>query len=99
MLKTTRESALVPARQTISVSLDQFDQERVAVILRQGEDEIVFRGIATFHRDDKLERILRICNDEKTPGNPEIILSEKSWQGQIIPDFQHGCRFCFVCPL
>ena len=79
-----------------AVDFSQFDQERIAVILRRGMDNTLFRGVARFQRDDKLGNILRISSEGEEPGSPDLILTEKSWTGRIIPDFEHGCQFCFI---
>ena len=73
------------------VDLSQFDQQLLAVLLKQVDDEFVFRGSGSFQKDDELGRILRVSNDD--PNEPEIIILEGSWGGRITPDFQYGCRF------
>ena len=73
------------------MDLAQFDQQLIAVLLKQVDDEFVFRGSARFQKDDELGRILRVSNND--PNEPEIIILEDSWGGRIIRDFQYGCRF------
>ena len=77
-----------------SGDFSQFDREHVAVILTQEGCEFVFRGLATFQLDDNLGRILRVCGENARDG--DLILSEATWEGRVIPDVKHGCRYCFI---
>ena len=80
-------------QQTDKLDLSQFDNEMIAVVLKLREREFVLRGRANFQQDDRLGRILRIpASDCQT----DIVISENQWEGRIIPDFEHGCRYCFV---
>jgi len=89
-------TARKPNSTTTNKSRDfsRFDQAEVAVILRQAGREFVFRGVATFQLDDKLGRILRVCGENGQDG--DLILSEETWEGRVIPDIEHGCRYCFI---
>jgi len=75
-------------------SLQRFDGKRISVIVEGGKAPIVMCGVAQFERDDLLGNVLRIKMDEDHPGEPEIIISEEDWSGEIVPDFVHGGQFC-----
>ena len=80
--------------QKATVDFAQFHEERIAVVLNRGA--IVFCGTAMFQRDDDLGNILRIKSDSSEACEGEVLLSEGDWQGRIIPDLEHGCRYCFI---
>ena len=56
----------------------------------------ICRGAAQFGRDDYLGNVLRIRIDAANgEGNPEILLAEREWDGEISRDTEYGCDFCF----
>ncbi len=78
------------------VRLSEFDGQRMAVLMRRGHERVVLRGTATFVRDDSVGSTLMIRLDKDEPGHPVFVISEKEWDGRIVPDFHHGCDFCVV---
>jgi len=90
----TRKEIDVTSKSAKARDFSRFDQEQVVVVLKQGQCDVVFRGLATFQLDDKLGPILRVCGENARDG--DVILSEQTWEGSIIPDLKHGCRYCFI---
>ncbi len=90
-----RRVATRPAS-TDQVCLSAFDGQRMAVELRRGPRRVVLRGTAVFVRDDAIGNTLNIRLDEGEPGHPVLVVSEREWDGRIVPDFHHGCAFCLV---
>ena len=87
----------VPSRRTAKrARLADFDGHRMAVLMRRGRERVVLRGTATFVRDDAVGNTLNIRLDKNEPGHPVLVISEKEWDGRIVPDFHHGCDFCVV---
>ncbi len=78
------------------VGLAELDGQRLAIILRKGQEETVLRGKAVFIHDDSVGNSLQIVLGNDVTGKPVLILSEDEWNGRIIPDFHHGCDFCLV---
>ena len=76
--------------------LAEFDGERMAVVLRKGREKIVVCGTAAYVRDDTVGNSLRIQLNDGEPGEAVVILAEDQWNGRIIPDFHHGCRYCVL---
>jgi len=72
----------------------QYDGKRMSVVMECRGKPVVVRGTARFERDDSLGSILRIIVDGEEPGEAAIIVAEKDWKGEIIPDFKYGCTYC-----
>jgi hypothetical protein len=79
----------------VAERFERFDGVRFAIVMPQVRRE-PFRGVARYERDDLLGNVLRIAVDGKSPGNPEILLTEDDWQGLITPDAKYGCDYCVV---
>ncbi len=84
------------AERSKRVSLADFDGQRLAVVVRNGQREVVMQGTATFVRDTAVGNSLRIHFGGDEPGDPVLMLSEDEWHGRIVPDFHHGCDFCLM---
>jgi len=70
-----------------------YDNCRFAVLL-WGVRRQPLKGLARFQRDDRLGNILRIAIEDDCPGDPEIVVSEKEFNGLITEDVRHGCDYC-----
>lgn len=79
-----------------AVSLSEFNGERMAVVVNRPSGRVVLRGTAEFVRDDAIGNTLNIRIDEPEPGQPVVVIAERSWSGRIVPDFHHGCKFCLI---
>ena len=80
--------------------LSRFHDKRIALILPIKGRNTACCGTACFGRDDLLGNVLRIRIDAahgeaNNEGNPEILLSEHEWDGEISRDTEFGCDFCF----
>ena len=78
--------------------LSKFDGRRIAVVLNRAGCRTVLRGMGNCLQDDILGDSLRIAVENEL-GNLEFFIAAKDWDGQIIPDFEHGCEFCIVIRL
>ena len=99
MIRNRRPDIVLPAadpRASKQASLADFDGHRMAVVMRRGGDRVVLHGTATFVRDDSIGNTLNIRLDKNEPGHPVLVISEKEWDGRIIPDLHHGCDFCVL---
>ena len=85
-----------PAWKGERVGFSNLDGRSVAVILRQGGKQFVFRGAGAFERDDALGNVLIITATNPQSVDPKLIISEQEWKGRIIPDLEHGCEFCII---
>jgi hypothetical protein len=77
------------------MELSQLDGSRLAIeLVIQGATR-VFLGSAKFERDPVLGNVLRVSLDAETagPGNPEFLIREKYWDGQVALDGEHGCDY------
>lgn len=59
-----------------------------------------FCGSAQYDRDPDLGNVLRVRVDqphdsENAVGTTELIIAEREWDGEIVPDNEYGCDFCF----
>ena len=68
----------------------------MAVVMRRGPERVVLRGTATYVRDDAIGNTLNIRLDQQEPGHPVLVISEREWDGRIIPDLHHGCDYCVL---
>lgn len=76
--------------------LAQFHDKRIAFVLPIKGHFAICCGAAHFGRDDYLGNVLRIRIDSAHgEGNPEILLSEREWDGEISRDTEYGCDYCF----
>ena len=83
--------------QQTRVSLSQYDDVPVTVVLDRKLD-IVCSGVGDYQRDKNLGYVLRIRLKAAESGGPVITLSERKWQGKIIPDQKYGTKYCFILP-
>jgi hypothetical protein len=92
MVKQTSATRKRAARK----GLAQFHDKRIAVILPIKGQNTACCGIACFGRDDLLGNVLRIRIDAAHgEGNPEILLCEHEWDGDIAGGAEYGCDYCF----
>jgi hypothetical protein len=74
-----------------------FDGKRIAVVLSIAGQPRVCRGTAVYKPDATLGPVLALrLEGEEKHGLPELLFSETRWTGEICPDTQHGCEYCFV---
>ena len=79
------------------VDFSQFDGRSIALSLPVGGESRVFCGSASHELDESLGAVLRITLAAgPATGNAQIIISQSSWNGRIIPDLVHGCDFLFL---
>ena len=75
----------------------QYHGKRIAVVLTYGDRVRMFAGVAQYQDDELLGPILRIrLKQGQSTGETDLIISEKEWQGRILPDSLHGCDFSFI---
>jgi hypothetical protein len=75
----------------------QYHGKRIAIVLMYRNRTTMFWGAAQYQDDERLGPALRIrLNRDKSPGETDVILSEKEWKGRIVPDTLYGCDFCFI---
>lgn len=72
--------------------LNSLDGRRVAVVLAVGGREVVCRGVASYHLDPVLGKVVRIALDQAA--GQEIILSEADFEGSVEIDGRYGCDYC-----
>ncbi len=77
--------------------LSGFDGQRIAVVMKHGGRKMVWKGTALYTEDPNMGKVLRISIESKEAGDPVIVIAEKEWSGRIIPDLEHGCKFCLIC--
>jgi hypothetical protein len=76
--------------------LSRFHDKRIALILPIQGASTACCGLAHFGRDELLGNVLKIRVDAAHgEGNPEILLSEHEWDGEISLDTEFGCDYCF----
>jgi hypothetical protein len=74
-----------------------FNDKRVAVVLAVGGQSLVCTGIATYQSSALVGGILGFrIEGEEDAGQPELILSEDGWSGEIQPGARYGCEYCFI---
>jgi hypothetical protein len=75
------------------LNLSQCDGLRVAMIWHLPHGRRVFRGKARYVRGSDGENALWIKPDDlgAEDGNPEFVIHEPEWTGEIVPDQGHDC--------
>ena len=53
-------------------------------------------GVARYENDDFLGSMLRFALETDDPGEPELIIAEKEWNGLITPDRSNHCDYCLT---
>jgi hypothetical protein len=76
------------------MSLEQYDQKQMAVVVAVQGVQRVLRGSAFYLREPPLGNCLRIVIADE--GGLEILLKEDEWSGKIVKDEKYGCDFC-IC--
>lgn len=87
-----RRDARFVRRRGVMMSLEQFDQKQMAVVVAVDGVRKVLRGSALYLRDPRLGNCLRIVIADEE--GLEILLKEDEWSGKIVKDEQYGCDFC-----
>lgn len=64
------------------MTFDKLDNQRLAVMICQGQQETMVVGRANYIEDRLLGRCLRISLDREE-GTPELFLAEAEWKGEI----------------
>ena len=77
------------------VSLSQCDGLRVAIIWHLAHGCLTFRGTARYVCGSDGENALWIKPDDlgAQDGNPEFVIHEGEWDGEIVSDQEHDCDF------
>jgi hypothetical protein len=96
MVNNKQQDVVRRARRTNRTGMSQFDGQRIAVILRRRDTKTVVCGKAFFVKDDYVGNSLQIRLDDGESGRPVLILSEREWNGRIIPDLHYGCKYSLV---
>ena len=75
----------------------QYQGKRIAIVLPWRDRSRMFSGVAQYEDDELLGPVLRIrLRKGKSPGETDLIISEREWNGRILPDSLHGCDFSFI---
>jgi hypothetical protein len=57
----------------------------------------MYWGVGQHEDDPLLGSVLRIrLNRGNSPGETDVLVSEKEWTGRIEPDTRYGGDFCFI---
>ena len=71
--------------------------KRIAIVLMYRDRATMFSGMAQYQDDELLGAVLRIpLKRGKSPGETDLIISEREWDGRVLPDSLHGCDFLFI---
>jgi hypothetical protein len=75
----------------------QYHGKRIAIVLMYRTRATMFWGAAQYQDDELLGPVLRIrLNRDKSPSETDVVISEKEWNGRVVPDSLYGCDFCFI---
>ena len=74
----------------------RYDQCRFAVFLKSPSVSRPLMGTAHHQRDDLLGSILRIPLETDSPGNPQIIVVEREWNGLFCSGEPYDCDYCLM---
>ena len=74
----------------------RYDQCRFAIFLDFEQGRRRMFGVARYENDDFLGSILRFALETDDPGEPELIIAEKEWNGLITPDRSNHCDYCLT---
>jgi len=82
----------------IGVDLSECHGKRIAVVLSCQRTTGVFYGVASYEFDETLSNVLRIRVEDVDGdnGEPEIIISEREWDGEIENGREYGCDACLI---
>ena len=83
-------------RRGVVMSLEQFDQKRLAVVVPVPGASTVLRGTALYVNDPAVGNCLRIPIVDEASTGLEILLKEEDWAGKIVKDEKYGCDFVVV---
>lgn len=74
----------------------RYDQCRFAIFLDFEQGRRRMFGVARYEDDGFLGGILRFALETDDPGEPELIIAEKEWNGLITPDRSNHCDYCLT---
>lgn len=75
----------------------QFNGKRIAIVLMYRKRPTMFWGRSRFEDNEQLGPILRVrLTSVSGAGETDMIISEKEWNGRIVPDSHYGCDYCFI---
>ena len=95
MVVNSTSGKAIPSSKAVS-GFQRYDQCRFAIFLdfKQGRRRMF--GVARYEHDDFLGSILRFALETDDPGEPELIIAEKEWNGLITLDRSNHCDYCLT---
>ncbi len=78
------------------MKLSDYAGKRIAVVVRVGQEDRVFRGVAAYEQDPLLGVVLKVRAEQErsAAGGPtSLVFQLAAWEGTLVPDGRHGCDF------
>ena len=80
----------------LKLKLSDYAGKRIAVLVRVGQEDRVFRGVAAYEQDPLLGVVLKVRAEQErsAAGGPtSLVFQLAAWEGALVPDKRHGCDF------